>query len=93
MLGHKIPRDAGQQVALGQPVDFLNLAQPGDLAFFDNQDGIITHVGIILSATEIVHSSGFVRIDTLDHQGIFDGQSKTYSHRLRVIKNLLSHLT
>lgn len=89
LAGCSIPRDASQQVALGSIVSFVEEAVLGDLAFFDNEEGNITHVGLCLGKGEIIHASGRVRVDKLDHQGIFDEESKTYSHKLRVIKRLL----
>ena len=89
IVGHSIPRDAGQQVKLGETVDFVNMAQPGDLAFFDNDEEIITHVGIIIDNGKIIHSSGYVKIESIDHQGIFSVNTQKYSHKLRVIKRIL----
>ena len=89
ILGMNLPRDAGQQVKIGETVDFINLVQPGDLAFFDNEEEIITHVGIIIDKGKIVHSSGFVKLDTIDHQGIFNVENQKYSHKLRVIKRII----
>lgn len=89
IMGINIPRDAGQQVKLGESVDFINMIQPGDLAFFDNEEEIITHVGIIIDKGKILHSSGFVKVDSLDHQGIFNIETQKYSHKLRVIKRIL----
>jgi len=89
ILGIAIPRDAGQQVKIGETVNFINMVQPGDLAFFDNEEEIITHVGIIVDNARIIHSSGYVRIDNLDHQGIYNIESQNYSHKLRVIKRIL----
>jgi hypothetical protein len=90
MCGIPIPRDASQQVLIGNTVEFLNLSKTGDLAFFDDEEGNITHVGIILPESRIIHSSGFVKIDKLDHQGIFSTQTKSYSHKLRVVKRLMN---
>lgn len=84
--GISIPRDAYQQAEQGEAVDFIDLAQPGDLAFFDNEEGRITHVGIVYEKRKIIHASGSVRIDTLDHQGIYHSELKTYTHKLRLIK-------
>lgn len=84
-----IPRDAYQQAELGESYSFVEEAQPGDLAFFDNEDGRIVHVGILIGNNRIIHASGEVRIDQLDHQGIFNHDTKMYSHKLRVIKNLM----
>ncbi len=89
MIGLHIPRDAGQQVKIGETVNFINMVQPGDLAFFDNSEEIITHVGIIIDNSRIIHSSGFVKIENLDHQGIFNAENQKYSHKLRVIKRIL----
>ena len=89
ILGINIPRDAGQQVKKGETVDFITLVQPGDLAFFDNDEEMITHVGIIIDNGRILHSSGYVRIESLDHQGIFNLDTQKYSHKLRVIKRIL----
>ncbi|MFC2086485.1 C40 family peptidase, partial [Bacteroidota bacterium] len=85
----KLPRDASQQVELGETIDFIDEVKQGDLAFFDNQDGNIVHVGIILEDSRIIHASGKVRIDQLDHQGIFNREINEYSHKLRIIKRIL----
>lgn len=86
--GYKLPRDAYQQAELGHPLSFVEEAQAGDLAFFDNEEGKIVHVGIILNNNEIIHASGQVRIDKFDHYGIFHSENKKYSHMLRVIKRI-----
>ncbi len=88
LMGIAIPRDASQQVELGENVPFVEEAVAGDLAFFDNAEGQITHVGLCLGRGEIIHASGKVRIDKLDHQGIFKTDEKQYSHKLRVIKRI-----
>lgn len=88
ICGTQIPRDASQQVALGNTINFITEAREGDLAFFDNEEGKIIHVGLLLSNTEIIHASGFVRIDTIDQTGIYNRTLKKYSHRLRIIKRL-----
>ena len=87
--GMQIPRDASQQVSLGQSRNFIEEAEPGDLAFFDNDEGRVIHVGLVLEGRRIIHASGQVRIDKLDHQGIFNVDQKVYTHKLRVIQNLL----
>ncbi len=85
---HKaIPRDARDQVLLGTAVTFLQEVVPGDLAFFDNEEGNIVHVGMLLDASSILHAHGEVRIDKFDGQGIVK-PSGNYSHRLRVIKRI-----
>ena len=87
--GKKLPRDAYQQAEIGQTLSFVEEAENGDLAFFDNEEGSIIHVGILLGENEIIHSSGKVRIDKIDHQGIFNVDTKKYSHKLRLIKKIL----
>lgn len=87
--GIPIPRDASQQVNLGQSRNFMEEAQIGDLAFFDNEDGQVIHVGIVIEDRKIIHASGQVRIDKLDHQGIYNTDFKAYTHKLRVIQNII----
>jgi cell wall-associated NlpC family hydrolase len=87
--GLKLLRDAYQQATLGLSLSFVEEAQAGDLAFFDNEEGKIIHVGIILDDNKIIHASGHVRIDKLDHYGIFNVDTKKYSHHLRVIKKII----
>ncbi len=91
LCGINLPRDASQQVLHGSPLNFVEEAQAGDLAFFDNDEGNITHVGIVLDNHKIIHASGKVRIDQLDHFGIFNTEQQKYTHRLRVIKRYFSH--
>ena len=90
-LGYSLKRDAYQQAAEGDEVILLSEAKTGDLAFFDNAEGRITHVGIVLEndgSYEILHASGELRIDILDHQGI-NKKSEGYSHNLRLIRRIL----
>ena len=89
MVGIALPRDASEQVESGTLIDFIEQARPGDLAFFENRKGKISHVGLLLPEGEIIHSSGQVRIDKLDHYGIFNVDKQKYSHKLRVIKRVL----
>ena len=85
-LGIALKRDAYQQAEQGELVDFVDTAKEGDLAFFENDSGKIIHVGIVLKEQKIIHASGKVRIDKLDHFGIFNIDTKKYSHKLKVIK-------
>ena len=87
-LGIYLPRDASQQVKHGATVSFIDEAQPGDLAFFDNEEGSIIHVGIIAENGKIIHASGKVREDNIDHQGIYNTERKEYTHKLRIIKRI-----
>jgi hypothetical protein len=79
-------RDAHEQATQGETLGFLEESSCGDLAFFDNEDGKITHVGILLNNHEIIHASGKVRIDKIDNQGIFQEENLLRTHRLRLIK-------
>ncbi|MHA4847449.1 C40 family peptidase [Flavitalea antarctica] len=81
-----ILRDASQQATQGEIVGFLQEAQCGDLAFFDNPEGRITHVGILLNESEILHSSVKVRIDRIDNMGIINKETGERTHQLRIIK-------
>jgi len=87
--GYQLPRDASQQAEIGQTLSFIEESESGDLAFFDNEDGNIIHVGIMLEDNYIIHAAGKVRIDKIDHQGIFNVDTGDYSHRLRLIKKVL----
>ena len=89
MLGITLPRDASEQVNCGEVIDFLSTTRVGDLAFFENEDKKIIHVGIILEDNRIIHASGKVRIDQLDQQGIYNKDSKKYTHKFRVAKRIL----
>jgi len=89
LSGIQLLRDASEQSLQGESISLLDEAQPADLIFFDDEDGNITHVGIYLGDNKIIHASGKVRIDTLDHQGIFNDDSKKYTHNLRLIKRII----
>lgn len=88
-LGIPVMRDAYQQATQGEPIGFLEETRTGDLAFFDNEEGRITHVGILLNAHEIIHASGKVRIDKIDNMGIVQSETHQRTHHLRVIRRLL----
>ena len=88
--GVQLKRDASQQAEQGEIVDFLTAAQLGDLAFFDNENGKITHVGLMLSNDKIIHSAGKVRIDPIDDQGIYNAELGKYTHKLRIIKRFFN---
>lgn len=84
-----LKRDASLQAREGEIVNLIDEAAPGDLIFFDNLEGEIIHVGIFIGDGKIIHASGFVRIDAVDHYGIFNVDLQSYSHKLRVIKRYL----
>lgn len=87
--GYKLLRDASQQATQGEALSFIEESEPGDLAFFDNDEGNIIHVGIIMEDNYIIHAHGKVRIDRIDHSGIFNVETNRHTHRLRVIKKII----
>ncbi|MEN8886994.1 MAG: C40 family peptidase [Winogradskyella sp.] len=87
--GYKLFRDASQQANQGEALSFIEESEPGDLAFFDNAEGNITHVGIIMEDNHIIHAHGKVRIDRLDHSGIYNTDKNIHTHKLRVIKKII----
>jgi hypothetical protein len=87
--GYKLFRDASQQATQGEALSFIEESEPGDLAFFDNEEGKIIHVGIIMNDNYIIHASGKVRIDRLDHLGIYNAETNRHTHKLRVIKKII----
>jgi len=87
--GITIPRDSNNQAEMGRNIDFIDDTEAGDLVFFDNERGKISHVGMILSRGLVIHASGRVRIDPVDHQGIYKQESGKYSHHLRTIKRIV----
>ena len=93
LCGHKIPRDAAQQANRGALVDFLQHAECGDLAFFDNKDGNIVHVGILIDNKTIIHAtdaSGRVIIDRIDQGGIISITLRKRTHNLRFVKRVIN---
>lgn len=88
ICGYQLPRDAYQQALHGEEVHFVTQAQPGDLAYFSNPEGRITHVGIVLQGQQIMHAHGEVRIDKLDHSGIYNANLQRYTHNLRIIRRI-----
>ncbi len=89
MNGYKLLRNAAQQATQGEALSFIEESEAGDLAFFDNKDGVIDHVGIIMRDNYIIHSYGKVRIDRIDHTGIYNNEINNYTHKLRVIKKII----
>jgi hypothetical protein len=71
--GIMLPRDASQQVLVGEPVDpgdqFQNV-KAGDLLFFgfkatEERKERVTHVGIYIGNSRFIHASGDVRVNSL----------------------------
>ncbi len=92
LCNHSIKRDADQQANEGELVDFLQHAVCGDLAFFDNKDGKIVHVGILLDNQTIIHAtdaSGRVVVDRIDQAGIISTTLRMRTHNLRFVKRII----
>lgn len=74
MNGLVLPRDASQQVQLGEEIDTHDgwqRLQPGDLLFFgsparDDKPEQVVHVGIWIGNSEFIHSAGMVHISSFD---------------------------
>jgi hypothetical protein len=86
ILGIGLNRDASQQADQGTVVKGIKKSTLGDLAFFNNRDGKVVHVGIILNDQKIIHASGKVRVDILDEEGIINVDSKIRTHYLHSIR-------
>jgi gamma-D-glutamyl-L-lysine dipeptidyl-peptidase len=86
MLNVPLLRDASQQATQGTEVASLSATRCGDLAFFDNEEGKITHVGMLLNQEEIIHSSGKVRVDKIDAAGIINRETSERTHKLRSVR-------
>ncbi len=87
--GYKLLRYAHQQATQGEVLSFIEESEAGDLAFFDTSEGKIDHVGILMENNFIIHVHEKVRIDRIDHTGIFNSESGRYTHKLRVIKKIV----
>jgi len=86
--GYSLFRDANLQATQGEVLSFIEESEAGDLAFFDNEEGEIDHVGIILANNHIIHCYGKVRIDRLDQSGIYNADVNRHTHKLRVMKKM-----
>lgn len=87
--GVQLMRTAEEQAKQGEPLSFIEESEAGDLAFFDDREGNINHVGLIMPDNYIIHVNGKVRIDRIDHTGIFNREKRNYTHQLRVIKKII----
>ncbi len=90
MMGTPLPRHCQLQARMGATINLMQETRKGDLAFFDNLEGEIEHVGMVLDGGRILHCHRQVSIDRLDQQGIFSMEKKDYTHKLRVVKRVLA---
>jgi gamma-D-glutamyl-L-lysine dipeptidyl-peptidase len=88
MVGVKLLRDAYLQAEQGTGVATIEESKSGDLAFFHNEKGRVTHVGIVLENSQIVHASGRVRIDSIDKDGILNTETGKRTHQLHSIRRV-----
>ncbi len=91
LCNYPLPRDASQQATVGTPLDFLMHARCGDLAFFENKEGAINHVGMLLDHETIIHATdaaGRVVIDRIDQGGIISIALRKRTHHLRMVARL-----
>ena len=93
VMGLELPRALSGMSRGGQAVDFVEQCQTGDLAFFDDGKGVLTHVGLLLPGSQVLHVSGRVRVDAIDHFGIFNLEERRYTHRLRIVRRYLPELS
>lgn len=87
MHGFQLQRDARAQIIHGMEVQFTD-AVSGDLAFFANPQGRITHVGIIAGKGKIIHASGSVHVDQIDERGIYSVRLGKYTHSLHSVRHI-----
>lgn len=85
----ELPRDASQQIKQGNEISFESCTE-GDLAYFENNKGKITHVGILDGNGGIIHASGQVRLDKLSKEGIMHADTNKLTHKLNCIKRILN---
>lgn len=86
-FGWNLPRDCYEQVHHGQEIEFDDI-QAGDLAYFKNKTGKVTHVGILDGNGGIIHASGHVRRDVFRQDGIYREDIESLTHPLFIIKRL-----
>ena len=88
IAGAQLPRNSSEQAKHGEQVHFLEDARAGDLAFFGKEEGKISHVGILLNSSQIIHASGWVKVEKIDNHGIISSVTGEYTHTLRAIKRI-----
>ncbi|MFV0366326.1 MAG: NlpC/P60 family protein [Mangrovibacterium sp.] len=84
----QFPRTIEYQVAYGEALTFMEECENGDVAFFHDANGNINHAGFIWEKNKVIHVSGKVRIDGIDQYGIYNNETRRYTHNLRVIKRI-----
>lgn len=90
MIGLALPRTAQMQSEVGEDIGFTAFSEVGDLAFFADKHNQIIHVGLVVEPMKILHCHGYVKVDQLDDQGIFDLETRKYTYKLRTIRRVLN---
>lgn len=89
LCGVRLRRDAGEQVTQGDEIAF-DARKPGDLVFFNNAEGKITHVGLVNeNIGTVLHASGSVRVDYLHENGIRHRENNSITHHLHSTRRIL----
>jgi gamma-D-glutamyl-L-lysine dipeptidyl-peptidase len=89
IAGYNLHREANKQLHQGKPVQDIGEARPGDIAFFQDNEGKLIHTGILLDDDKIIHSSGRVRVDHLMEEGILNIETKVFTHTLQSLRRIL----
>ncbi len=89
LKGVQLKRDASMQAEQGNKLNSLLDTRAGDVAFFENTEGKVTHVGLLLNREHIIHASGKVKIDTIDEKGIYSEELSRYTHKLHSIRRMM----
>ena len=90
ICGINLPRNASQQVTLGENIPYSD-RQPGDLVFFA-KDSRVFHVGMLLDNDNLIHASGEVRVDPITEQGIYHAGQITFNNNVFAIRRFFSRL-
>jgi cell wall-associated NlpC family hydrolase len=90
LTGYSLPRNLNQQATAGKKIKTFEESKPGDLVFFSEKGGVVSHVGIVLDEGKIIHSFGQVRIDNINEEGILNPDTKIYTHLLHSIRRIIT---
>lgn len=93
VFGIQLLRNAREQITQGEVVNSLAESQPGDLVFFDHSDRDpnatkISHVGMLISPTQVIHCSGCVHIDRIDEMGVYLSNGEMTHHLVQIKRYL-----
>lgn len=88
--GYRLGRTVQDQSKQGKEVTGIMNSLPGDLVFFTSKDEKYRHVGILLDKQKVIHSSGWVRTDNINEEGILNLETKVCTHQLVQIRRVLS---